>query len=146
MKTLITIFAFSCLSLATTAEAQVVVRPGPAGVYGQGYALPVTRTTRYAPVRVVATPADRRPTLAPGGPQADLQPIPAPCCQPTVTRTVPVPPPPAHVQARRTTVYRPLVPLAPAPRQVIVGRGILGQTKAYVPGQPVRNFFRYLLP
>ncbi len=27
-----------------------------------------------------------------------------------------------------------------------VGAGLLGQPKAYVPGQPLRNFFRYLTP
>jgi hypothetical protein len=29
---------------------------------------------------------------------------------------------------------------------VQVGQGILGQPKAYVPGQGVRNFIRYLTP
>ena len=43
-------------------------------------------------------------------------------------------------------VYRPVVPLAPMPGEFQVGQGILGQPKLYVPGQPVRNFLRYLTP
>ena len=42
--------------------------------------------------------------------------------------------------------YRPLVPLVAMPRSYRVGRGILGQPKVYVPGQPVRNALRYLTP
>jgi hypothetical protein len=41
---------------------------------------------------------------------------------------------------------RPIVPpVAPAPGYV-VGRGLIGQPKLYVPGQPVRNVLRYLTP
>ena len=42
--------------------------------------------------------------------------------------------------------YRPLVPLVAMPRSYQVGRGILGQVKVYVPGQPIRNALRYLTP
>jgi hypothetical protein len=42
--------------------------------------------------------------------------------------------------------YRPLVALRPLPPAYAVGRGILGQPKVYVPGQPVRNFVRYISP
>jgi hypothetical protein len=54
---------------------------------------------------------------------------PAACCQP-VPRVA----------------YRPVVPVLPMPPSYEVGRGILGQPKLFVPGQPVRNFFRYLTP
>jgi hypothetical protein len=56
--------------------------------------------------------------------------------------TVPysVPPPPGAI------TYRPLVPIAQTPASYYMGRGILGQPKVYVPGQPVLNFFRYLSP
>jgi len=43
-------------------------------------------------------------------------------------------------------VYRPVVPVFRMPRSYVVGRGILGQPKVYVPGQPVRNTFRWLTP
>jgi hypothetical protein len=43
-----------------------------------------------------------------------------------------------------TTTYRPLVPIAQMPSQYRFGRGILGQPKVYVSGQPIRNFLRYL--
>lgn len=42
------------------------------------------------------------------------------------------------------TVYQPFVPsVAPSPVYYF-GRGILGQPKIYVPGQPVRNALRFL--
>jgi len=44
------------------------------------------------------------------------------------------------------TVYRPVIALAPAPKTYVVGRGVLGQPKVYVPAQPVRNFLRWLSP
>ena len=42
--------------------------------------------------------------------------------------------------------YRPLLPIAQQPAAVQVGQGILGQPTVYVPGQPVRNLFRYISP
>jgi hypothetical protein len=57
-----------------------------------------------------------------------------------------------HIPAAATPVrpamvsYRPLVPLVAMPRTYRIGRGILGQPKLYVPGQIVRNAFRYLTP
>lgn len=43
-----------------------------------------------------------------------------------------------------TVTYKPLVPLMTVPQQYYFGRGIIGQPKIYVPGQPIRNFLRYL--
>ena len=43
-------------------------------------------------------------------------------------------------------VYRPILPLAPVPETYYTGQGVLGQPKLYVPGQPIRNFLRYLGP
>lgn len=42
--------------------------------------------------------------------------------------------------------YKPLVAVAAMPPSYEIGRGILGQPKLYVPGQPVRNFVRWLTP
>lgn len=42
-------------------------------------------------------------------------------------------------------VYRPLLGLG-SERPVYIGRGILGQPKAYVEGQPVRNAIRWIMP
>lgn len=47
---------------------------------------------------------------------------------------------------RPVVTYRPVIDVAPMPPAVYTGRGLLGQPKLYVPGQPVRNFFRYLSP
>ena len=42
--------------------------------------------------------------------------------------------------------YAPLLSLGQEGYNIQVGRGILGQPTVYVPGQPVRNFLRYLFP
>jgi hypothetical protein len=39
---------------------------------------------------------------------------------------------------------RPLLPITRPPRSFYVSSGILGQPVIYAPGQPIRNFFRYL--
>ncbi len=46
--------------------------------------------------------------------------------------------------AAPANAYRPIYPLAPMPQQYYIGRGSLGQPKVYVPGQPIRNFIRYI--
>jgi len=42
--------------------------------------------------------------------------------------------------------YRPLFTLGQDTYNAQLGRGIVGQPTAYVPGQPMRNFLRYLSP
>lgn len=42
--------------------------------------------------------------------------------------------------------YRPLFTLGQDAYNAQLGRGIIGQPTAYVPGQPMRNFLRYLSP
>jgi hypothetical protein len=42
--------------------------------------------------------------------------------------------------------YRPLFSLGQENYNVVLGRGIVGQPTAYVPGQYLRNFLRYLMP
>ncbi len=59
------------------------------------------------------------------------------CCPPAVSAAPVVAAPAA---------YRPLMALRPLPPNYAVGRGILGQPKVFVPGQPVRNFVRYISP
>lgn len=44
-------------------------------------------------------------------------------------------------------VLRPIVTVPPAPTVPeghVVGKGLIGQPKLYIPGQPVRNFLRYI--
>ena len=43
-------------------------------------------------------------------------------------------------------VYQPLFPILRMPSGSYLGQGLIGQPEAYVNNQPVRNFFRYLLP
>ncbi|MCA9247063.1 MAG: hypothetical protein KDA42_08110 [Planctomycetales bacterium] len=53
--------------------------------------------------------------------------------------------PPYNVGASQFS-YRPLLPIVPQASNVEVGRGMFGQPAAYVPGQPIRNLFRYMSP
>lgn len=57
--------------------------------------------------------------------------------------------PPVPVNsAPRVLVLRPIIPLVPPapPSGYVVGRGLIGQPTLYLPGQPIRNFLRYLSP
>ena len=47
---------------------------------------------------------------------------------------------------RTNSVYQPLLPLLRMPQGSYLGQGVIGQPEAYVNNQPLRNFFRYLLP
>ena len=62
----------------------------------------------------------------------------------SVTTVSPVPFVGPTVPAAPNVVYRPLWPVSPPPQPYYIGPGLLGQPKLYMPGQPVRNFFRYL--
>lgn len=42
--------------------------------------------------------------------------------------------------------WQPLLPLRSLPDEYFVGQGLLGQPKVYAEGEPIRNFFRYILP
>ena len=82
-----------------------------------------------------------RPTLQPMPAQSVApQPV-GPACD-----AVPHIPPGVATFGTPLVTYRPLVPLVSMPRSYQVGRGILGQVKVYVPGQPIRNALRYLTP
>ena len=48
--------------------------------------------------------------------------------------------------SRTGSVYQPLFPLLRMPQGSYLGQGVIGQPEAYVNNQPLRNFFRYLLP
>ena len=69
--------------------------------------------------------------------------VPAPA-----TRAVysPVPRPSVSQPSAGYQVFRPVLPISGTPSAVYYGRGVLGQPKLYVSGQPVRNVLRYLTP
>jgi len=61
-------------------------------------------------------------------------------CQPYATTT-------AYPIAQSAYSYRPVNTAVPTQTNgTYVGRGLIGQPKAYVDGQPVRNLFRFLTP
>ncbi|MGY8768098.1 MAG: hypothetical protein ACKVH8_06680 [Pirellulales bacterium] len=55
-------------------------------------------------------------------------------------------PPVLVVEPKRNTTFKPVIPFTGVPNNYSVGQGMLGQPKLYMDQQPVRNFFRYLLP
>lgn len=86
----------------------------------------VPTTTTYRPVMISAPPQYRIRSSA------------APVYTPL--------PPPTYVPIGTHSTYKPLRPITPMPAQYRFGRGIVGQPKVYVPGQPIRNFLRFLSP
>jgi hypothetical protein len=68
----------------------------------------------------------------------------APCREATTACQPVTPSPGSDYQQPIVSSYRPVWPVVPMPPKYIIGRGILGQPKLYVPGQPVRNILRYL--
>ncbi len=71
------------------------------------------------------------------------------CCPPALPQTyAPQQPSPPGTASRPASpapqvVYQPAVAAGP---RYMLGRGVLGQPKLYVEGQPVRNFLRWLTP
>ncbi len=88
----------------------------------------------------------------------DCSPAYAVPCSVTVPASVPYAPPPAVIAQPvaspaavptamvPTAGCKPLFTLGQDPYNVQLGQGIIGQPKAYVPGQSVRNFIRYFTP
>ncbi len=100
-------------------------------------------------------PADLRPRLnttprytpLPSAPRLEYR-SPSVPCQQYASRSQIVrysnAPPIGQPTAPPYNAYQPMIPLAPMPKQYYFGRGSLGQPKVYVPGQPIRNFLRYI--
>jgi len=114
--------------LVGSAEAQAVVQPTT--VY---YPPAVTVYSSPAVPTVPATTCYRPPATVYAPPAVVYSPAVTTVARPVVTSSpvVTYPPVPAAV-----------VPVQP----VVVGRGILGGPEAYVPGQPIRNALRFVLP
>jgi hypothetical protein len=71
-----------------------------------------------------------------------------PGCGPMGVPTYPISaaPTPYAAPPQAAPGARPFLPLARMPNQVYVSRGLIGQPIVYVPGQPLRNGLRYILP
>lgn len=111
-----------------------LVAPPPTTVYYGAIPAPATTTTYYAPAPVAVAPAPvvtYRPTVTYSpAPVVAYSPV-----APTVTYYGAAPAP--------VVAYSPVVG---APVMVPVGRPVTVSTKVYVPGQPVRNFFKAITP
>ncbi len=89
----------------------------------------------YQPTAYSCMPPNAGPTFPPGGA------VPSSAAPPTL--------PPNFTPGMYTpdnAGYTPLFSLGQENYNVLLGRGIIGQPTVYVPGQPVRNFLRYLSP
>ncbi len=135
-------------SAYTNQQPMVRVMPVATATLGapRAVAVPISNQTTtaayYAPASARSTPIVQTYAASPISPGAGYAPA---NCSGTATtvRYAPVtyPSPPT-----RTFTYRPLIPIQSLPNSSYIGQGIYGQPKAYVDGQPVRNFFRYILP
>lgn len=103
----------------------------------------VAQTTYYAPY-ALGTPIPQTTYYAPG--PVAVAPAPVYAYRPTVVRGPVV----AYSPVAPVVAYSPVV-AAPAygvagPVMVPAGRPVTVSTKVYVPGQPVRNFFKAVTP
>lgn len=48
--------------------------------------------------------------------------------------------------SNRQAGWAPLIPIKAPPTNYVVGQGLWGQPKVYIPNQPIRNGIRYILP
>ena len=130
------IIALSALALvgwAATAHGQVIISSRPvATTYYAGAAVPAPAVSYYAPAYG---------TLPPSLPPS-LPPITTYYGPSTVTSYYSPQPFYTYYSAPVTTYYSPVVVGAP----VVAGRSAYGTVRAYVPGQPVRNSMRFVVP
>lgn len=121
MSSRVVVFAFVALACVSTAAAAELYAEQPVVV--------------SAPIVWPSNPvaADRPPVLI-------MEPVPRTALPNRGRVYTPLP----HPGYAPTVTYKPLVPLVPVPQQYYFGRGIVGQPKIYVPGQPIRNFLRYM--
>jgi hypothetical protein len=91
--------------------------------------------TSYQQCQVLPPPSLPPPSLPPDGMQGQTY-IP-----PTFTPNWN-----PNLYASNNVGLKPLFTLGQENYNVVLGRGLIGQPKAYVPGQGVRNFLRYLTP
>lgn len=147
-KTTLLIALFALFAGAAAAEAQVYVRPSCCGTaYGNYYA--PTYVVAQQPVYSAGTNAccqgNTRAYYAGNccG-QAPVQRC-SSCCHATASPCA------GHAVYQPAVTYQPAAyqPAAYGPQPAgcspyYVRRGLLGQPTVYVPGQPIRNFFRFL--
>lgn len=119
--------------------------PAPATTYAAPapstttFAAPVPSAAGVRPAVCYSTPAQAVAPASYAAPAASTTIV---TQSPVITGPTVVSPPPV----RFNTTYRPVLPVAGIPADFSVGQGIYGQPRVYVDDQPVRNFFRYILP
>ncbi len=119
-----------CQSPADTASQPVCLPAGDRTYLQAAERDPLVATSNISQLAPLPTPQQWR-GYAPEGETVVEYPAPVPNCA-------------ASTEVR---VLRPTVVLPPAPtvpEGYVVGRGLIGQPKLYKPGQPVRNFLRYI--
>jgi hypothetical protein len=127
------------------------ISPPSGYVAATGWPQPAPRTTTVsnagsstylgstAPVGNTSTFIASPTTIVPAAPVATVAPLPSPA-SPTVI-------PNASSMPKGSGVPKhSLVNLGQDRNPVVLGQGIIGQPVAYVPGQPIRNWFRYIFP
>ncbi len=125
------------MGVSSAIAAQTACECGSGGL--QPVVLPAAGNVRYTGGFAPNVPAASSSRIAAAPVTSASYVAPAPYSTPFAT-SVP------YVPSSATTVYQPLVPIVSQPASYYVGRGVIGQPKMYVPGQPIRNFLRYLSP
>ena len=124
-------------ALTVTSSGSPTVQSVPAynqATYGYGY------TVVGAPQRVVYVQPAAYSNTVPV--QQIVNPQPLTNLQP-LTGSAPYNP---YAVTGPSVPWRPIVNVRQMPDNYVVGQGIIGQPKVYVPQQPLRNFIRYITP
>jgi hypothetical protein len=131
-------------ALTVTSSGGPTVQSVPAynqATYGYGY------TSVGTPQRVVYVQPAAYSNLVPAQqvvPVTNIQPLttaqPLTNVQPLATTFNP------YAGTGRSVPWRPIVNVRTMPDNYVVGQGLIGQPKVYVPNQPLRNFVRWITP
>lgn len=139
--------------LVVLAVAWLVRSAGPvqAEPYGGFPGASPTYTLTPTAIRDPANPpvpTSREVSLRPIAVQTTQSGFGAPCCPPTSQPTIGYAPASSAtpVSSAPRAAYYPVAASQPVPTNYYVGRGVIGQPKVYVQGQPVRNVLRFLTP
>lgn len=115
------------------------VTANPNGALLPQYSQPGIYPTAYQ--QCVPTNGSYAPTLPPPPNMPQTGAVPGSVVPPTYTPNLT-----PGMYAPNNAGYSPLVSLGQENYNVVLGRGFVGQPTVYVPGQPIRNFLRYLSP
>jgi len=141
------------LSGQSVAQAQMAARTQPILLSESACCTSPARIPVTSPPREYRSTSYMTPSMAESMPTVVYAPVAGAGASFAPSESAPLGPPAPVMEYRfyapvsETLATTPVPQLAPdqsLPRDYVVGQNVIGQPKLFRPGQPVRNFFRYL--